>query len=743
MEQFGRYQLIRRLAQGGMAEIFLASTVSVEGFEKQVIIKKMLAKWSKDKNFVDKFIDEAKISSKLHHANIVQVFDFGLHDDHYYLALEYVSGADLSQIIKSNRAHHTHISIGLVCYIIEQVLAGLDYAHEYHEPGCNPLRLVHRDMSPSNILLSLRGEVKIGDFGIVKAQDRMSITEPGAVLGKLSYMSPEQARGEPLDGRSDIYSVGLVLFELLTNIRVTQLVDKKDLPHFVQHPVLPCASQYRTDLDPDLITLLARATAPDLAKRFATCNEFLEALQAYRVKYDHFANALSLSRYLERLLKLGLPVKKGADPNAPEFNNQATVAEKSIVFASNFDPASLDLEPDTTGHQSPCESDSNSVWQACVAPFLESIMQTPQPAFLIEAGDALIKINDKPRAYYLYFLAATKWMQQGFLFMALWAYQKMSQCLVSESQFQADVSFCQAQKGCSSQAILAHFVWQEPFIDSVVKSCLFGATQAQSLVCIKEPDIMTHLPVPELLLLARSMQPVHYPAGTFLVKQDSLAPGLILLTKGRVMVSYETPEHTHQSLDSLMFGEVLGESSLLATPSHRHFVAFDDVDGFLLAADSLIAKRQQLPTFFSYVEKKQQHYRAEIWLSTHSPFSLLSNKDKQRLLQTMQYFAYKNNDLLVNENSTSDHIYVLTHGSVQAVSTCLNHTQIVIADQCFGDIAAVLRVSRTHAVRVYTDQALGFMLSGTVLWKILRKDTQTQHVFNQFVHQRMQQHWPS
>jgi serine/threonine protein kinase len=218
--QFGKYFLLERINMGGMAEVFRAKAYGVEGFERLVAVKKILPSISEDKEFIRMFIDEAKIAVQLSHANIAQVFDLGRVGGSYYIALEHVHGRDLRALYDRCREKSAPMPVAQACFIIQKVCEGLDYAHNKRHENGDELGLVHRDVSPQNVLVSFEGEVKIIDFGIAKAAGRCSRTQAGILKGKFAYMSPEQERGQAINRRSDVFSTGIVLYELLTGKRM-------------------------------------------------------------------------------------------------------------------------------------------------------------------------------------------------------------------------------------------------------------------------------------------------------------------------------------------------------------------------------------------------------------------------------------------------------------------------------------------------------------------------------------------
>ncbi|PIU58448.1 MAG: hypothetical protein COS89_00335 [Deltaproteobacteria bacterium CG07_land_8_20_14_0_80_38_7] len=219
-KQFGKYYLIEKLAVGGMAEIYKAKTFGVDGFEKLLAIKRILPHCVADKDFISMLIDEAKLSVLLSHANIVQVFDLGKIADDYFIAMEYIQGINLRDVMYKCREFGKIIPEDIAVFIISEVCKGLDYAHRKQDSSGQPLNIVHRDVSPQNILLSYEGEVKIVDFGIAKAAMNISHTMAGILKGKIAYMSPEQAMGKTINRQTDVFSAGILLYEMLTNTKL-------------------------------------------------------------------------------------------------------------------------------------------------------------------------------------------------------------------------------------------------------------------------------------------------------------------------------------------------------------------------------------------------------------------------------------------------------------------------------------------------------------------------------------------
>ncbi len=219
LREYGRYTLIKKLATGGMAEVFLAKQRGLEGFEKLLVIKRILPHLADDEEFVQMFLNEARIAARFNHPAIVQIYDLGKQDDTYFIAMEFIHGEDMGRVMRKCWSRGHWIPHALSLLTIARVGEALYYAHNKTDEQGVPLRVIHRDISPQNILVSFDGTVKLVDFGIARAAGHASSTRSGAIKGKFAYMAPEQASNKAIDHRTDIFATGLVLYEMLTGVR--------------------------------------------------------------------------------------------------------------------------------------------------------------------------------------------------------------------------------------------------------------------------------------------------------------------------------------------------------------------------------------------------------------------------------------------------------------------------------------------------------------------------------------------
>ena len=277
--KFGQYELLELIATGGMAEVYRGRVVGAEGFEKFVAIKRIIPDLSEDDRFVKMLLTEARIHAGLSHRNIVQIHDLGISESgEYFIVLEYVDGYDLRMIMEQLEAEGEIIPEALSLHIASELAQGLHFAHEQRGSNGRSLGLVHRDVSPSNVLISKAGEVKLSDFGLAKRMHDRSVV--GSLKGNLSYMSPEQARQATLDRRTDIFSLGVVLFEMLTGKRLREITNEVKAWNDVAAGMIPSPRSVRPDLPDSFERLLARALAPEPAARFPTAAAFGAEIRA-------------------------------------------------------------------------------------------------------------------------------------------------------------------------------------------------------------------------------------------------------------------------------------------------------------------------------------------------------------------------------------------------------------------------------------------------------------------------------
>jgi eukaryotic-like serine/threonine-protein kinase len=298
-----RYRVIDKLESGGMAEVFRAESAGLEGFRKQVAIKRVLPHLGRNAKFISMFLDEARLSAQLSHSNCVQVFDIGVRDDAYFIVMEFVDGANLKSIATSMQNKGRTFPIPVATYIAHEICKGLSYAHELTDRSGVSLQLVHRDVSPPNVLVTKHGEVKIVDFGLAKASSQIEPSEPGIIKGKFAYLSPEAALGEDIDCRTDIFAVGIILWEMLASQRLFTGESDVQILNKVQAAKVPSISRINRGVPPELETIVNRALARDRNERYANARELGQDLSRFMFRYAQPVNGYDIATIVQATMR--------------------------------------------------------------------------------------------------------------------------------------------------------------------------------------------------------------------------------------------------------------------------------------------------------------------------------------------------------------------------------------------------------------------------------------------------------
>jgi serine/threonine protein kinase len=297
--RFGKYTLLDRLAVGGMAEVYRSKLSGEQGFEKLIVIKRMLPQIAARREMVAAFIDEARLAALLQHENIVYVYDFGELDGEYYMAMEYLFGKELRSIINQGPDGGTPIPLPLGLHVAARICDGLQYAHELKDLNQVPLNIIHRDVSPQNVFITYDGKVKLIDFGIAKATSQSERTRTGLIKGKITYMSPEQARGDAIDHRSDIFAAGILLYEMVTGSRMYQGADTIQIIEKVIGADFRPPQEIIPDLPAAVVRILDRALARNPDDRFSSCGEMTTAIEDCLFEFSLRPGAKALAAYMK------------------------------------------------------------------------------------------------------------------------------------------------------------------------------------------------------------------------------------------------------------------------------------------------------------------------------------------------------------------------------------------------------------------------------------------------------------
>jgi serine/threonine protein kinase len=341
-----RYRITERVAAGGMAEVFRGVAESMQGFKKNIAIKRILPALTKNKKFVAMFLDEARLSLVLQHANIVQVFDIAHTDDTYFIVMEYVDGVDLKALMEWRRRINRRIPIAHTLYLVMEICKGLSYAHELLNPDTGkPLGIVHRDISPPNVLISKQGEIKVVDFGLAKATSQIETTDPGVVKGKMSYLSPEAARGEEVDASADIFAVGILLYEMLTGKRLFYGETDYQTVELVRNAKIPPIKPQNPQVEPELEDIVRKALAKRKEDRFQSPTDMQDAL----AQYSYSRGLKVISRDIAELVRQCLDDRaaQSSDGKKPSIIDHMLQEEIVKITSVDFeDPGARPLSAD-------------------------------------------------------------------------------------------------------------------------------------------------------------------------------------------------------------------------------------------------------------------------------------------------------------------------------------------------------------------------------------------------------------
>ncbi|HEY1099500.1 MAG TPA: protein kinase [Myxococcota bacterium] len=361
-QMFGRYLLLDKVAAGGMAEVWRGKVTGEASFQKIHAIKKILPHVAEDEDFITMFTDEALITASLQHANIGQVYEFSKIGDVYFIAMEYISGRDLKSVWSWSKARGQIMPIELSAFIVSKMADGLDYAHSRKDNQGRPSGVVHRDISPQNVLLSWEGDVKVIDFGIAKATEKSGKTRPGTLKGKFAYMAPEQIRGLPLDGRSDIFALGVVLYEMVTGQRGFQAESEFSLLEMVRNVEIRPPSLLNQTLPAELERIIFKAIAKDRDQRYQTGADLSEDLQRFLLTRGKPPQARDLAAFLRENFTVDYEKERARlesyrEINAADFAPERVAARHQQAAAAQG-PGSPPLTLDDDSAFSSSEDDS-------------------------------------------------------------------------------------------------------------------------------------------------------------------------------------------------------------------------------------------------------------------------------------------------------------------------------------------------------------------------------------------------
>lgn len=707
---FGRYELTKLLAVGGMAEVYLARS-RAGGIQRTCVIKRILPRFSTNREFVSMFIDEARITIGLDHECIVRLFDFGQVDGAYYMALEYVDGVDLVDVLRAQKARGAAVPPAAAAYVVREVLRGLEHAHTLRDHRGRPMGIVHRDVSPQNILLGWAGTVKVSDFGIADARNRLTSTMHGQVKGKFSYMSPEQASAKPLDGRSDVWAAGVVLWEMLVGGRLFAAEGPVETLARVLESTIAPPSARRAEVPAELDRIVLKALERPVRERWASAQTMATALDRFlrdqnfgKMEMADFLASVDLDKVTTETRQRG-----GASPYGHDV---ATVAL----------PADLELRR-----------------------LAQELKKERNLWTLVEVGRRHGELGDLGQARAHIRAAAAVLAHRGALVPAICALHSLRD-LDATAPLESDLRELSVLREHDRGALLALVEqWQARDAFEQVRDLEpqgLGADATAEGTAIAHPAPLFGRVTPsDFVRLGMLAVVERHPEGAVLVAEGDQGNALFAIGHGRALVSARPSDDGTGAartdrvyVAALAEGDFFGEFSLLTRrPRSATVEAQTDVvvlrldreglDGLLLGDASF---REPLVEF--YKERV-----CELLLAKNPLMAALTPQARRRLLDAAQVHRYRDTEPIVREGEPAGDVFFVMSGEVEVLRDVDGFPVFLdkLRDgQFFGEMAALHGGARTASVRAIGDvELLG--IAGAAMAAVLRDAPEVQTLFEQ------------
>ncbi len=677
LEHFGRYRIIRHLATGGMGEVLLAQTAWLDGFAKDVVLKRVRPEYCKDPNFVSMFLDEARLSIQLDHPNVVQVFDFGEYDGQHFLAMEYVSGSDVNTLIRHPRVVRRGMDVPATLFITSEVCQALDYAHNKTDRAGLPLNIVHRDVTPQNIFVSELGVVKVGDFGIAKARTSVRESQPGELVGNLSYMAPEAVEGEA-EPRSDLFSAGLVLREMLLGVPTYSAQNPIELATLAMQALIAPASNFRGDVPRSVDDLLDKLLSKAPAARFQSARELGETIHdILTAEYPKF-NQFAFRGYLEELRRDLSEHDVASAPTPFLLQDQSRPARTAPVRMSAVD---FDWTPELV--------------QA-----VENFRRAPDLWQLVTIGDVCRQAGEATSAASAYRVAGHKFAQAGLLGPALLAARLMIHSL-PDADLDREISNFTEVVGQDDAAVNPLLFRRPGPLEDLLKELLEEVRLRREPSAVRTP-MLSMLPGEAFYRLAKHARLRRIDVDDKLITQDQNDRNMYLIARGRVLVYYEG-EGKKTYLACLSTGDFVGENGFFTgAPRSATVEAIYPTDVFVIDPD---VYRQTIPDGSLASDVLLQFYKERIvdtMMARSDVFGVLSAEDRRALLELFYLRTFDAGERIITEGERSDDIYVIKNGTAR-VFTGAKTLATLKPGTLFGEIAAFRGVPRTASVEASTE----------------------------------------
>lgn len=726
-QPFGKFELEHRIATGGMAEIYLARSSAFGGVEKYFAIKRILSNLSADEYFVNMFIDEARICVDLNHANIIKTYDFGDVEGVYYIAMEFIDGLDALTLLQVADEQNIRVPPAISAYIIRAACRGLHAAHTLQNADGVSLEVVHRDVSPQNILIGKNGTVKVTDFGIASAKDRISQTQEGTLKGKCGYMSPEQATSGILDHRSDIWAAGVVLWELLASDRLFLGETPMKTMEKVCRMTVPSLLERFDDVDEELDQIVQTALSRNLKKRYQTASDFAVALDTYLEKQN--INEAVVSEFISSHTWT-------SDENEESTRQFDAPKQTHVLSQASAEDERWITEPKAQSILRELETDPN-IWH------------------LVRLGNILIEEGQVDIGVASIRLASILYTARGLLVQALCAFHHAAQHM-SDVDLSEDLLVLsrlrQRNRRVFEQAVAradAGGLW------SVVQHMFDENEAAAETSIIKPTPLFSALSAPAFLKLSKAVSIQNVAAGEVVIQEGTSGDSLFAVGQGRVMVHCQpglqsqpmvgTDEKTAKDkampqqnalsdkvfLSSLTEGDFFGEFSYLTRAQRSATVQAHD-DCIVLEIQPHTA-RELLETDPSFTMPLLEFYKERVGhllMAKHPVFGIMSSEQRRRLLTHSVVRKFNDRDFVVKEGDTSTEVYFVKRGELEVFRE-ENGIPIFInklsEGDFFGEFAAIQKAPRMAHVQAMCEVEV-ICFPAEELFKVFE---QTPQVFKQ------------
>lgn len=780
-EIFGKYQMLTRIASGGMAEVWLARSSSLGGFEKLLAIKRMHPRLGRNQAFVSMFIDEAKLTVRLAHPNIVQVFDFGRVDDDYYMAMEYVEGVDLAMLAKRARRTGEALPVDLSVFILKSVFDGLAYAHTRDDAT------IHRDVSPQNVLVSFDGHVKVNDFGIAKAASQLEETEPGEVFGKLAYVSPEQCRGEPVDELTDIWAAGVVMHELLTNQRLFARNSDAETMNAVDTHVVPAPSSINPEVPKALDELVLSALERKKENRLRTAREAAETLTVILSKHYPTTTQYKLQEGIVDIFGGKLPrlvpdlrpreqkeqtrdhrppvsirdgnAKQIGQFTAHEIHLAAMRRQRQVRHDSSWTTeetkASL-LPPEMKAAEGKPVGVRKQSMTTEVPLFEDTIpgptgggrevtqlkrrfMADPNLWTLVDIGDAFEVVGERKRALGAYKLAAAKFAQRGLLIQAACIYRHLLTLTELDEPIREELKRLPSLQGMPDADLLAEVF--DPHDESADFSDYTNIFEKNSerVDVLTESPILSSLNTEQFAGVVLALELKRFDTGGSIVREGETGDSFFMLGRGRVVVSAQNFDGHKIYMTSLYDGDCFGEQSYFTgEPRNATIETLEPTMVLEASRDVLTRVVQDFPTVRESLRRFYKERIAQSLLAKSMLFGHLSIKARKELAERFTFETYQAQDLIIREGDQSDAVYAIKAGHVRVYAGTddepIGLAQLGPGD-IFGEIAAIEGSRRTASVRA-VDECELLRLEAAELNAMLARNVEIRRMIEQKIAER-------